>query len=208
MSAATANAGDDRFKPGDLVRVLVDDAQSSGIPEGAEVEIIAAHSHTVEVHTVRGPRLLMWKDVEAVVSEGEEPKDVYTPAESDEIIDAQLAAIFADDPELAEFLGLVSDSMAPLDESKDATEAATHTTAGPSAGGNPANFVQITDHYGDHVRFLYAEQECEEHGTEGTFAVQINGDLTVLVDLRHVDELIAWLRNRQQFSKRNEGGSS
>lgn len=205
------------YQPGDKVRVLVDEPYSTELSKDAVVTVVelavklesdGSEIPVVMVSTDDGHRWLGLDVIEPVALPS------YAPAEPDEIIDARLRALLEGDSDLLTFfsdadtaLGAedqkLSDAMAgDLDDEDDEDDEHSSATGWDQPG--PGNNFSVTDFYGDELEIHYAEQDCPNHGREGAFFFQINGDSTVMVPSLYIHRVIGWLINRHRFSQRDE----
>lgn len=201
------------YNPGDRVRVLVNEPYSTELVAG-DIVTVTAIGEKVEpdgstlpvlfLATAHGQRILPFDVVEPFVPD-------YAPAEPDEIIDAQVKAIFdAETAEDPEFEALVRDAGAALgatdpDVSPDLDGGAVteeeHRGSWEPYEDNP--HYSYTDYAGDEVEIVYAERQCPTHKIrEGCFFIAVNDDRPVHIPAAHIGNLIGWLAMRQRDSKR------
>lgn len=206
------------YKPGDRLRVTVNEAYNSELSIGDLVtvdEVGIKHEHdgteipVVYVASSYGIRVLGLDAVEPANLPG------YKPAEPDEIIDAQFRAMMEAHKDLATLatdadtaLGAVDDEVGPRlsgDDSGDDGEAQA-PNFGPWSDPTPGDVITVRDAYGDTLTIVYAERTCENHGREGALFFSINDDSeVVVVPINQVDPLIRFLYGRRMHAKRADG---
>ncbi|MBP2323308.1 hypothetical protein JOF56_003693 [Kibdelosporangium banguiense] len=191
------------YRPGDKVRVLVDEPYATELAEGDIVTVIEQRTkveqgeevEVVAVSTNHGNR---WLGLDVV-----EPfRDDYKPAEPDELIDAQFRALLESDEELTRWASDADTTLGAEDE-KVPGQLTPEQFDGLTSLPGKENRFRATDYAGDVLDVYYAERECADHGRESAFVFDINdGDDVVVIPAGSVGPLIAFLLDRARFSKR------
>lgn len=198
-----------QFRPGDKVRVLVDEPYSTELVTGDVVTVIEqttkveANGQEMDVVRVNTAKGIRWLGLDVVAPF----VDDYTPAEKDEVIDAQFRALFDADEDLTKWaadaataLGSeeekLSSQLTPADGEHEVTQDGHFHEVGQS--------FQLTDFAGDSLEVHYAEKQCPEHGREGVFFVAVNDEDPVAIPAPYIGHLVAFLMDRARFSKRPE----
>ncbi|WP_394620990.1 hypothetical protein JNUCC0626_18405 [Lentzea sp. JNUCC 0626] len=199
------------YRPGDKVRVLVDEPYSTELAAGDIVTVIQQTTKTepdgsdldvVQVATDGGTR---WLGLDVV-----EPfADAYRPAEPDEVVDAQLRAIFDGDPELAAWAHDAEIALGAEDAKVSDRLQPTHADDLEHYEGfvlpGPGNQFVVKDFNDDVLTIAYAEHNCPKHGKEGAFFFSVNDHTNpVIIPAALVGPVIAFLLDRARFSQRPE----
>lgn len=203
----TAPAAPSPFQPGDKLRVTVDHPYGSALALGDLVTVtrvgVAEEPGrgtipVVYVSTAHGPQIL---GVDAV-----EPwsPPAYVPAEPDDVTDARLRAILAEEPELRTLFTDADTALGATDDEVSdllAGDQMADVTSSRRVVGQP---YHLTDADGDRLQVTYVEQDCPRHGREGLFFLCINDDGAVCIPTENIDGLIRFLLTRRNHSRRTD----
>lgn len=204
------------FRAGDKVRVLVDEPYETELRAGEVVTILVVMTKTdsdgssypvLAVATNAGQRFLKLDVVEPFT-------DAYSPAKPDDDVDTQLRGMLAADAELGKIVEVAETILTDMAEADAALFEHDHDDdeddeecADDYLTSRPENRFAITDTEGDTLDVFYAEQQCDEHGREGAFLFEINGDHSVLIPIDYAGNLLRFLLDRARFSQRPDDGT-
>ena len=192
-------------QPGDKLTVTVDNACGTDLKSGDLVTVLDVSVHVtdglpvpvVQVSTAHGVQMLTFNVVTRVSPDAL----AYTPAESDDVVDAFFFRIIGNDDDLRDWAV------------KARTELAAHDPqpAEEAAGGGTAvaerravgQVYKYEDADGDQVEVTYYEQECPNHGREGAFHFVINDEAAVVLPVAHMDPLLRFLVTMRNHSRRD-----
>lgn len=192
------------YSPGDRLRVTVEDAYNTGLRIGdiVTVDEVATKkdSNDAEIPVVyvlseKGTRVLGLDAVEPFVAD-------YVPAEPDEVIDAQFAALIESDADLGNLASLGDTALgAEGREVSPALGGGDSVTKGPWSDPTEGDLFKVIDSYGDELLIVYAERATSK-GREAALFFNVEDGETVILPMTHIDTLIRWMFGKRQQSRR------